>query len=186
MFIRDVSIEDSEICLLNFLFEINAGNIVNNYTCYKSIENSSFMDPVIRNSPLSFQNMVTITTDLSQFHKILISVLEKHFQNLLLRKSYADYKNFNRDKLKIELKGKINKNSNLIGEYDFFEKMSLLVLKLGVCYFLTISYFLPDDCPSKTMMKDVFILSKKLFSFLRYSTFCVSIFFAFSLCQPLL
>ena len=93
------------------------------------------MDPIIRNSPLSFQNTVTITTDPSQFHKILISVLKKCLQNLLLRKSYTDYKNFNRDKLKIELKAKINKNSNLIGEYDFFEKTSLLVLKLGVCYF---------------------------------------------------
>ena len=185
MFIRDVSIEDSETRLLNFLFEINAENIVNNYTCYKSIENSSFMDPIIRNSPLSFQNTVTITTDPSQFHKILISVLKKCLQNLLLRKSYTDYKNFNRDKLKIELKAKINKNSNLIGEYDFFEKTSLLVLKLGVCYFLTISYFLPNDSPSKTM-KDVFISSKKFFSFLRYSTFCISIFFAFSPCQPLL
>ena len=41
---------------------------------------------------------------------------------------YRDYKNFNRDKFKRELEGKINKNSNLIGEYDYFEKTFLLVL----------------------------------------------------------
>ena len=37
--------------------------------------------------------------------------------------------NFNRDEFKRELEGKINENSDLIDEYDFFEKTFLLVLK---------------------------------------------------------
>ena len=46
-------------------------------------------------------------------------------------------------------------------------------LKACVRYFLTKFYFSPNDSPSKTM-KDVFISSKKLFSFSRYSNFCIS------------
>ena len=42
--------------------------------------------------------------------------------------TYRDYKNFNSDKYKRELEGKINENSSRIGEYDCFEKTFLLVL----------------------------------------------------------
>ena len=108
---------EAETCLSNFLSEINAKNIINNYACYKSVENHSCIDLVIANSPLSFQNMVTITTGLSDFHKMLIIVLKTGFAKLVLKKiMYRDYKNFNRDKFKRELEGKINANSNLIGD----------------------------------------------------------------------
>ena len=40
----------------------------------------------------------------------------------------TDFKNFDRDKFKRELEGKINENSNLIDIYDFFGKTFLLVL----------------------------------------------------------
>ena len=58
MLIRNFNAEGSEICLSSLLFEINTNNIFNNCTCYKSVENPSFIDLVITNSPLSFQNTV--------------------------------------------------------------------------------------------------------------------------------
>ena len=42
-------------------------------------------------------------------------------------------------------------------------------------HFLSDFYFSPNDRPSKTM-KDVFISNKRLFSFLRYSDICISVF----------
>ena len=108
---------EAETCLSNFLSEINAKSIINNYTCYKSVENHSCIDLVITNSPLDFQNMVTITTGLSDFLKMLIIVLKRGFAKLVLKKiMHRDYKNFNRDEFKRELEGKINPNSNLIGD----------------------------------------------------------------------
>ena len=56
MLVGDFNAEDSETCLSNFLFEINAENIITNYTCYKSVEKASCIDLVITNSPLTFQN----------------------------------------------------------------------------------------------------------------------------------
>ena len=76
MFVGNFNAEDSETCLSNFLFEINAKNIVNNYTFYKSVENPSCIDLVITNNPLSFQNTITITTDPFDFHKMVITVLK--------------------------------------------------------------------------------------------------------------
>ena len=60
---------------------------------------------------------------------MVITVPKTAFAKLIPKRViYRDYKNFNRDKFKRELEGKINKNSNLIGEYDYFEKTFLLVL----------------------------------------------------------
>ena len=48
------------------------------------------MDLAIRNSLLSFQNTITITTDPSDFLKMVITVQKKHFQSSFPRKSYIE------------------------------------------------------------------------------------------------
>ena len=66
---------------------------------------------------MSFQNTVAITTGFPDFDKVLIIVLKTGFAKLIFKKIiYRDYKNFNRDECKRELEGKINENSNPIGE----------------------------------------------------------------------
>ena len=55
MLVGHFNAEDSGTCLSDVLFEINAKNIVNNYTCCKSVENRSCIDLVITNRPFSFK-----------------------------------------------------------------------------------------------------------------------------------
>ena len=76
MLVGDFHAENSETCTLIVLFEINSKNIVNNYTCQKSVENPSCIDIVIKNSPLSFQNTVAAKIGFSDFHKMVITVLK--------------------------------------------------------------------------------------------------------------
>ena len=84
--VRDFNAENSETCLSNFLSEINAKNIVSNYTCYKSVENPSYIDLVITSSLLNFQNTLTITTGLSDIHKMAITVPKTEFAKLVPKK----------------------------------------------------------------------------------------------------
>ena len=81
MLIGDVNAEESKPCLSQFLFEMNAKNIVKEPTCYKSLSNPSCIDLVITNNSSSFQNTKTITTGLPDFHKMVITVLKQalHF-----------------------------------------------------------------------------------------------------------
>ena len=82
--VGDFNAEDSETCLSNFLFEINAKNVVKNCICWKNVENPSCIDFV---TPAS----------LFDFHKMVITVLKTAFAKLVPRKvMYRDYKNFNR------------------------------------------------------------------------------------------
>ena len=59
-------------------------------------------------------------------------------------------------------------------------------VKACLHFYLSTFYFSPKDSPPKTMKNVFFISSKKLFSFSRYSNFCIFFFLSFSPCQPLL
>ena len=55
-------------------------NLIKVPTCYKNPENPSSIDIMLTNKKLSFQNSLTIETDLSDFHKMTITVLKKYFK----------------------------------------------------------------------------------------------------------
>ena len=80
MMIKDFNAEESEPCLSQFLFEMNPKNIVKEPTCQKRLSNPSCIDLVITNSSSRFQNTKAISTGLSDFHKMIITVLKQNFQ----------------------------------------------------------------------------------------------------------
>ena len=80
MLIGDFNAKESEPCLSQCLFEMNAKNIVKEPTCYKSLSNPSCIDLVITNSSSSFQNTKTISKGLSDFHKMVLTVLKQTFR----------------------------------------------------------------------------------------------------------
>ena len=55
-------------------------------THYKSAKNPCCIDLVLVNSPMSIQNTLTITTALSDFHKMAITVLKTAFAKLIPKK----------------------------------------------------------------------------------------------------
>ena len=66
----DFNAEQSEPVLAQFLQDYNAVNIVHENRCYKSMNNPSYIDLIITNSPNSFQNASTSCAELSDFHKL--------------------------------------------------------------------------------------------------------------------
>ena len=117
MLIRDL--EKSERCPSQFLFEMNAKNIVKEPTCFKSLSNPRCIDLVITNISSNFQNMKAISTNLSDFHKMVISVLKHTFHRPAPKELvYRDSKNFDRVIFKSELEDKLNQQIN---EYKYFE-----------------------------------------------------------------
>ena len=79
MLVGDFNVEESEPCLSQFFFEMNAKNIVKEPTCFKSLSNPSFIDHVITNSFSNFQNTKAVSTGLSDFHEMFVSVLRHTF-----------------------------------------------------------------------------------------------------------
>ena len=76
LLIGDFNTEDFEPCLSEFLHDFNAENTVKEKTCFKSLANPGCIDLLLNNAPSCFWNTYAITTWLSDFHKMVITVME--------------------------------------------------------------------------------------------------------------
>ena len=76
LLVGDFNVQETEPCMQDFLEEFNAKNLVRGNTCFKNMNNPSFIDLFITNSCNSFQNTTNISTGLSDFHKMIVTVLK--------------------------------------------------------------------------------------------------------------
>ena len=107
----DFNLEEDDSPLKDFLFEHNAKNLVKQKTCFKSINNPSCIDLLITNCYRCFQNTTAISTGLSDFHKMIVTVMKntipKSEPKII---QYRDYKTFDENNFREELKEKLNGN----------------------------------------------------------------------------
>ena len=109
---------------------MNAKHIIKKRTCFKSLSNPSCIDLVITNSSSIFQNTKAISTGLSGFHTMVVSILKHTFHRSTLKELvYRDYKNVDRVIFKRELEDKLNQQIN---EYKHFEQIFLEILNIHV------------------------------------------------------
>ena len=88
-----------EFCALH-----NLKNLVHMPTCYKNVEHPSCIDLILTNRSKSFQNTVTIETGLSDFHKMILTVLKSNFKKPPPKiVTYREYKNYIPQNFMLEL-----------------------------------------------------------------------------------
>ena len=75
----DFNIEENDDILDEFMEDYLAKNLVKEPTCFKNAENPSCIDLFITNSYQSFQKTTTITTGLSDFHKMTVTIMKTTF-----------------------------------------------------------------------------------------------------------
>ena len=123
----DFNVEEDQDCLQEFLFHHNAKNLVKEKTCFKSTENPSCIDLFITNSYQNFQNTTTVATGLSDFHKMVITVLKNTFPKAKPKVvQYRDYKKFDVHNFRKDLKSGLQ--SKLVENYSTFEEIFLEIL----------------------------------------------------------
>ena len=90
-------IEDTSI--KNFCNSFNLTSMVYRPACYKNQNKPSFIDLTLTNHPRSFQNTCVIETGLSDFHKMVLTVMKtsyrKHSPKII---KYRDYRYFSNDR----------------------------------------------------------------------------------------
>ena len=91
----DFNADMQDVNLNDFCSLYNFKNLIKEPTCYKNPLNPSCIDLIITNRPNSFQDTNVIETGLSDFHKLIISVMKmffkKHRPKII---SYKDYKKY--------------------------------------------------------------------------------------------
>ena len=94
----------------DFLYEYNAKNLVKETNCFKSLDNPSCIDLFLTNSYQSFQNTTTVSTGLSDFHKMAVTVMKTTFPKAKPKViQYREHKNFVEENFRTELRERLYK-----------------------------------------------------------------------------
>ena len=117
----NVSIDDPHI--ESFCESYRFKSLIKDPTCFKNPESPSCIDLILTNNPYSFQNSWVIETGLSDFYKMIVSVMKTTFQKLKPRiVQYRDYTHFSNDNFRKKLLEKlcleiINTNRNGLAKF---------------------------------------------------------------------
>jgi hypothetical protein len=126
LLVADFNTEEDDIYWSEFLFEYNAKNLVKQKTCFKSIDNPSCIDLFLTNCHQSFQNTTTVSTGLSDFHKMVVTVMKNTFPKAKPKiVQYRDDKNFSEEDFHTELNERLQ--NELVITYAQFDKIFLSV-----------------------------------------------------------
>ena len=129
-----------EIGMSRFCVTFGLKNLVKDPTCYKNPENPSSINLILTNNPHSFQNSCGIETGLSDFLRMVVTVMKTSFERLKPRVvNYRDYKSFENKLFRGELLFELS-NSTLEENVDGLEKFIAICQK-------NINYL---PCPSQT------------------------------------
>ena len=82
----------------NFCGAYHLHNLINGPTCFKNPDKPSCIDLLQTNFPKSFLKSQTLETSLSDFHKLMLTVLKIQYKKQKpLVVTYRDYKNFSNE-----------------------------------------------------------------------------------------
>ena len=123
----DFNIEEGERCLKDFLYEFKARNLVKQKTCFKSINNPRCIDLFLTNCYQKFLNTTAVSTGLSDFHKMVVTVMKTTFPKAKPKIiQYRDNKNFVEEDFRFELRTRLRNET--VNNYSKFEEVFLEVL----------------------------------------------------------
>ena len=101
--------------------------MVKQKTCFKNIDNPRCIDLFITNCCRSFQNTTTVSTGLSDFHDMIVTVLKTTVPKAKPKVvHYRDYKKFTDENFRNELRQRLSNQT--ITNYKMFEVVFLEVL----------------------------------------------------------
>ena len=96
LLLGDFNSEITEIAMSDFCASYNLKSLISLPTCYKNIEKPTCIDLLLTNKARCFKNSVIIETGLSDFHKLVISILKTAYKKGKPKViTYRDYKRYN-------------------------------------------------------------------------------------------
>ena len=79
LLVGDFNAEENENIMKNFLELYDLKNLVKDKTCFKSLQNPTSIDLFLTNCNKSFMHTSAISTGISDFHKMIVTVLKTTF-----------------------------------------------------------------------------------------------------------
>ena len=129
LLIGDFNSETLESDMHEFCNVYGFKNLIKEPTCYKNALNPTCIDLILTNKYNNFKNSITIETGISDFHKMTVTVLKTFFQKkapTLIK--YRDYKQFDNNTFRTELKNKLSNYQIQEITYDEYKEVFMNIL----------------------------------------------------------
>ena len=119
----DLNSEPTEPVARDFYQIYSCKNLIIDNICFKNLEKPSCKGLIITNRPTCFQNSVTLEAELSDFHKMTLTVMKVFYKKRPTIITYPNYKNYSNDVFMADVQNRISKmtseNNDL--EFDLFK-----------------------------------------------------------------
>ena len=93
----DINTTKTDEKLVEFLKDCELSNLVHLPTFLMGEANPSIIDLIITSKPKSFKNTIGVSTDISDFHKMVLTSMKTSFLKAVLKKIiYRDMKNLDK------------------------------------------------------------------------------------------
>ena len=129
MLLGDLNVDSSDPVLNDFCNVYNLFSIVKEPTCFKNADNPSYIDVFLANCPRSFQNTLTIEAGMSDFYKMIITVMKVFYKKQKPKIiQLGNYKNFDNQVFQRELNSELLKIDLNNAELSEFTEIFLSIL----------------------------------------------------------
>ncbi len=164
----DFNMKEGDVCLDNFLDEYHAKSIVKVPTCFKNPSNPSCVDLFITNSCRSFMKTTAISTGLSDFHKMIVTVMRTTFKKAEpITIHYRDFSHYDKKAFGNDVQQKLEGQPR---EYDALEKSFLEVLDVHAPQKSRLVRANQKPYVSKKMRKAIMVRSQLQNKYFKYGT----------------
>ena len=115
----DFNVEATETSMIEFCQLYNLKHLIKTPTCFKNPENPKCIDLILTNSNKSFQHSNVIETGLSDFHKMVITVMKiKYPKQTPKIVNYRNYKQFENVNFRDDIVSRILPNDSIKENLD--------------------------------------------------------------------
>ena len=122
--------EISDSFLEQFCASYNLKSLIKEPTCFRSVDNPSCIDLILTNHPKCFQNSGVYETGISDFHKLIFTVLKTYFHKAKLRIiKYRDNKYFDNNNFRYESIRELSSNNIQSDDLTRFTNISKMILE---------------------------------------------------------
>ena len=120
LFIGDFNCEYTDCKMIDFCQNYALATLIKEYTCFKNILNPTCIDLMLTNKPKSFMKSTVIESDISDFHRMTLTVMKSFFpkqKHNIIR--YRDYQNFSNENFRNDLLFEISNNASKCFKENF-------------------------------------------------------------------
>mgnify|MGYP001793765379 FL=1 len=171
--IGDFNVDMSNDYMKDFCELYHFKNLIKGPTCFKNFDNPSSIDLILTNKYRSFCNSCTVETGLSDFHRMVVTVLKTSFQKLgpkIIK--YRDYKNFSNEYFKDNVMNEIGDLNHTLASMPFDQGIDIFKRNLDLCAPIKQKYVRANNKPfvNKIITKAIMTRTRLRNKFLKNKT----------------